>query len=292
MFAVIETKQSALKCINLDDGKIVTVRAKGTWGILPGMVFDLNVTKSWVYGKHTYMSGTIENPRIEVSALKLTPLRLTSHGLWDPCDEREWWREKKNEPEPWERDIILAGPRNVFEMEQVLPGQDPTNIDSDPISEAVDNMEYGNIAEAYAILSRELAADLRCIDAHVHLGNLEFDGTTSYSWKRALIHYQIGVQIGELSLGPNFNGLLPWSLTDNRPMLRCLIGLALTLWRFQRNAEAEKLFVRLLWLNPFDNQGVRFNLHAIRSGLTWDSASEAIADNEPLPFGNFSPGHN
>jgi hypothetical protein len=48
-------------------------------------------------------------------------------------------------------------------------------------------------------------ADLRCLDAHAHLGNLVFDSSA----QQAIRHYEVGVCIGELSLGPDFDGLLP-----------------------------------------------------------------------------------
>lgn len=39
--------------------------------------------------------------------------------------------------------------------------------------------------------------DLRCLDAHAHLGNLAFD-----HWpQEALRHYAVGLRIGELSVG-------------------------------------------------------------------------------------------
>ena len=70
-------------------------------------------------------------------------------------------------------------------------------------------------------------ADLRCLDAHAHLGNSVFD------WRpeEAIRHYEAGVRIGELSLGEGFDGLLPWGWIDNRPFLRCMHGFGLCLWR-------------------------------------------------------------
>ena len=67
---------------------------------------------------------------------------------------------------------------------------------------------------------------LRCLDAHSHLGLLYFD----YETDIAVRHYEVGVRIGELSLGDGFDGLLPWGSIDNRPFLRCLSGYGLCLW--------------------------------------------------------------
>lgn len=111
-----------------------------------------------------------------------------------------------------------------------------------------------------------LGADLRCIDAHAHLGNLEFD-----RWpERAVVHYELGIRIGELSLPAGFDGLLVWGRIYNRPFLRCLHGYGLCLWRLGRVAEAERVFERILSLNPNDNQGARFCWDDVRQGRRWE----------------------
>ena len=83
----------------------------------------------------------------------------------------------------------------------------------------------------------------------------------------------MGRQIGELSLGTDFNGVLPWGLIDNRPYLRCLHGYGLCLWRLKRFGVAAAAFTRMLGLHPSDNQGARFNLNDIRAGRAWETAS-------------------
>jgi hypothetical protein len=62
---------------------------------------------------------------------------------------------------------------------------------------------------------------------------------------------------------------LPWEWLDNRPFLRCMHGFGLCLWRLERFEEAERVSERLLWLNPADNQGVRFNVASVRARRTW-----------------------
>lgn len=51
-----------------------------------------------------------------------------------------------------------------------------------------------------------------------------------------------GLSLGELSLPPGFEGLLPWGLIDNRPFLRCMKGFGLCLWRLGRFEEAQHVF--------------------------------------------------
>lgn len=111
-------------------------------------------------------------------------------------------------------------------------------------------------------------SDLRCLDAHAHLGNLVFD-----HWpKDAIRHYEVGFRIGKLSLGASFDGLLPWGWIDNRPFLRCMRGFGLCLWRLGRFEEAECTISRMLWLNPSDNQGIRFLTDYIHAKIPWEAA--------------------
>jgi tetratricopeptide (TPR) repeat protein len=116
--------------------------------------------------------------------------------------------------------------------------------------------------EASDLLNGLLAADLRCLDGHAHLGNLVFEHFPEI----AIRHYEVGVRIGELSLAAGFDGVLPWGRIDNRPFLRCLKGFGLCLWRLGRMEEALAVFTRMLRLNPADNQGVRFLLPRVREG--------------------------
>jgi tetratricopeptide (TPR) repeat protein len=149
-------------------------------------------------------------------------------------------------------------------MEQVIPGADPEGW-SDPISDSNDRKEVGDYSGAYDILMDLCRADLRCLDAHSHLGNLSFDMRP----KDAIRHYEVGVRIGELSLPAGFNGALPWRLLDNRPFLRCLQGYGLCLWRLKRFDESAAVFDRMLWLNPSDNQGIRFIIDEVRARRLW-----------------------
>jgi len=162
--------------------------------------------------------------------------------------------------------IIARGVRTSYEMEQVLPGEDPDNWDTDPILKSNALKAAGDRSGARKLLLEMVAADLRCLDAHGHLGNFDFEHRPD----QALRHYEAGVRIGELSLGAEFDGLLEWGRIDNRPFLRCMQGLGLCLWRVGRADEAEAMFARMLWLNPSDNQGVRFLLPQIRAGERWE----------------------
>jgi len=154
----------------------------------------------------------------------------------------------------------------MFEMEQVLPGEGPDDPFDDPITRSNDLKDAGERAEAEKILMELCQADLRCLDAHSHLGNLVFDHNSD----DAIQHYEVGLRIGELSLGDDFTGVMPWGLIDNRPFLRCMHGYGLCLWRLGRFDEAEQIFEKMLRLNPSDNQGVRFLIDEVKAKTAWE----------------------
>jgi hypothetical protein len=257
-------RENAARCRLLVSGREVTLRSAGIWSAAPGEILKVRATKQWRYVGHPYLSGEIVGRRLDVGALGLLPLRIEEQGIWDPA--QEYWGEEGKPLEEWARPIVARGPRPAFEMEQVLPGADRDDPDDDPILRASELREAGDPVGARRLLMDMLAADLRCIDAHAHLGNLSFD----HGPEAALRHYEVGMRIGELSLVDDFGGVLPWGCIDNRPFLRCLHGYGLCLWRLGRAGEAAAVFERMLWLNPSDNQGARFLLPAARAGLRWE----------------------
>ena len=168
--------------------------------------------------------------------------------------------------EEWAMPIIARGPRPEFEMEQVLPGADTDDPFEDPIIQSNELKDTGDGLGAKKILMELCQSDLRCLDAHAHLGHFSFDNLLENSIR----HYEVGLRIGELSLGDGFDGVLHWGLIDNRPFLRCMQGYGLCLWRLGHFDDAECVFDRMLWLNPSDNQGVRFLIDDVRLGTMWE----------------------
>ena len=258
----LAVKGNAISCRIPGKGH-VTLRSTRSWDVVPGELITVTPHKKWRYAGHPYLSGEIKSWRLDVAALGLTPLTLEDEGMWLP--DEEYWGEPDKPLEDWEKQIIKRGPRPTYEMEQIIPGEDPDDPDTDPILESVELKESGDYGEARRTLMNLLLADLRCLDAHAHLGNLAFD----HQPEKAVRHYAVGVRIGELSLGENFDGLLPWGHINNRPFLRCLNGYGLCLWRLGRFKEADAVFTRMLWLNPADNQGVRGIIDDVRNGEPW-----------------------
>lgn len=261
--AVLSVKRTAVRCRELESGNEITLRTTRLWDIVPGEIAVVRAAKRWTYAGRPYLSGTIESKRLDVKALGLTPLRLEQRGCWNPSEH--YWGEPGDPIDDWAKPIIAWGMRPEYEMEQVLPGEDPADIDSDPIIDSNDRKHAGDWEGARKILMDLSQADLRCLDAHAHLGNLAFDAMP----KDAIRHYEAGVRIGELSLPENLDGLLPWGWIDNRPFLRCLHGYGLCLWRLGKFDEAASVFERMLWLNPSDNQGVRFEIDEVRARKAW-----------------------
>jgi hypothetical protein len=259
----VAVKGNAVSCRIPGKDRVITIRPVGLWNVAPGEIISVTPRKQWRYGGHPYLSGEIKAWRLDIPTLGLTPLKLNERGMVDPKDH--YWGEPDEPIEEWAKPIISRGPRPEYEMEQLIPGENPDDPDTDPIRDAVELKEAGDPLGAHRMLMTLLAADLRCLDAHAHLGNFVFD----HSPEKAIRHYEVGVRIGDLSLGEGFNGVLHWGHINNRPFLQCMYGYGLSLSRLGRHKEAEEVFTRMLWLNPTDNQGVRFLLGEVREGKVW-----------------------
>ncbi len=265
----LSAKERVVSCRLLGTDRVVTFRPDRIWEVVPGEILTVKPRKHRHYAGHPYLSGDIESTRLDVAQLGLVPLRLVEGGIWNP--KQHYWGEQDEPIEQWAKPIIAWGPRPAFQMEQVLPGAEPDDSFSDPIIESNDLKEAGDARAAKQILMDLCEADLRCLDAHAHLGIFSFDARPEH----ALRHYEVGLRIGELSLGDNFDGELHWGRIDNRPFLRCMEGYGLCLWRLGRFDEAGRVFDRMLWLNPSDNQGVRFWIQPVKAGMTWEKGRDA-----------------
>jgi hypothetical protein len=263
--AVLKTnKQSARVRIFGEDGQ-VTFRSGDVWKVAPGHVVTLVIERRWTWLGDAYASGKMEDPRIDIPALGLTPLQLTDGELDDVASYSEPCQPSDPYAPLWKR--FTAKPRPSFEFDGIawgaLPGLD---IEENPTCDAAELVEAGDPEGARELLMETLGTDLRCLDAHAHLGNLVFDRSP----ERAQVHYEMGMRIGELSLPPGFDGLLVWGRIYNRPFLRCLHGYGLCRWRLGEPAEAQRVFERILSLNPNDNQGARFCWYDVKNGRSWE----------------------
>ncbi len=129
-------------------------------------------------------------------------------------------------------------------------------------------------AEAY--YREALRLDPGHADAWVHLGNARFEEDQV---AEALAHYERGQAAAlERTIGDPARYPGPfWGDVDSRPFMRALHGRGICLWRLGRMEEAQRVFASMLELNPNDNQGVRFLLHDLDEGLSWE---ESVARDE------------
>lgn len=264
----LAVKTAAIRCKIVSTGQPITLR--NVRDEVEGEILTVLPSKVWRYQRTYYMTGEIQSKKIDISCLHLEPLALNDKWEWVPEDE--YWGEPGDPLNKYFQPVIDYGARNAYEMEQVIPFEDAENLDSDPILDAVDFYNTANFKEAYKIMEKILTTDLRCLDAHAHLGAWEFNSTDEHYENiidKAKRHYEVGVKIGELSFKKKFNGVLPYSCINNRPFLRCLHGYGLSLWRLGQPDEARKILERMLWLNPADNQGIRFLLADIDSNKAW-----------------------
>jgi hypothetical protein len=186
----LAVKDNAISCRVLGTARMLTLRPSGSWETVPGEIITVAPHRNWRYAGHPYVSGEIKTSRLDIPALELVPLKLEERGLWDP--KEHYWGEPDEPMESWAKPIIKRGVRPEYEMEQVLPGADIDNPENDPILDAIDLKDAGDYRGSRRILMNLLAADLRCLDAHAHLGNLAFDRDPD----TAVRYYDIGVRIG------------------------------------------------------------------------------------------------
>ena len=264
---VLQVKQNATRLKILSSGRLITLRA--ALRAVPGQIATITPKKVWSFNGHPYMSADeVTDLRVDVSALGLVPLKVRDYGDWDPSTH-PWGDEPLEE---WAQAILGAGPRPDCELEVISPSFIPSSgstVDG-PLVDAMHLLAEGEREEARQLFEEILAEDLRCLDAHAHLGQMVFE----FDPREALRYFAVGVEIGNMSLGPEFKGLLRWGITENRPFLRCLQGQGLCLWRQNRGEEARAVFERLLRLNPTDNQGVRFLLADLKAGRTWEESCQ------------------
>ena len=260
--------RSAVVRVAGEEGDVV-FRVDRELTIVPGHVATLTIDKRWSHNGRPWASGRVDDARVDVPRLGLVPLRLHGGELEDVAQTTEPVRGRSAHARMWKKNV--AEPRPSFEFEAIawgaLPGEDP---DDNPTCRASELRAEGRNFEAEQLLMKTLAKDVRVLDAHAGLGNAEFGERP----RQALLHYEVGVRIGELSLPPGFDGLLTWANLYNRAFLRCLHGYGLSLWRLGDFAAAQQAFERMLRFNPNDNQGVRFCWADVLARRSWEQMQE------------------
>lgn len=243
---VLACKSNALRCRLLGAAREVTLRT-AVRDEIPGAIITVTPKKEWTHARHPYISGDVSAVRFDASVLGLVPLALHDEGQWEPAGDGR------------------GEPLMMFQMEPLILSEHLDGLVSDPIAEARELQASGDHASAQELLTKVVAQDLRSLEAHASLGDLEFKHWPTL----ALRHYELGVAIGSLTIGDDFDGVLPWELLGNRPFLRCVHGMGLSLWRLGKHGPAAEVLRRLVRLDPADHFGVGVNIAAIEEGAAW-----------------------
>jgi len=242
---VLACKSNALRCRLLGSAREVTLRT-AVRDEIPGSIITVTPRKQWTHARHPYLSGDVSSVRIDASVLGLVPLRLHREGDAKGASGRE----------------RASGTCAEYRLEPVSveSGDTIPNL----LLEAQRCLEAGEYAETDELLTKAIALDLRCLEAHAMLGARHL----SHWPVLALEHFEMGAAIGSLTVRDDFDGRLPWRLPDNRPFLRCLHGMASALVRLRRRDAAAGPFRRLLRLDPADALSARASLAALDAEKT------------------------
>lgn len=243
---VLACKSNALRCRLLGSAREVTLRT-AVRDEIAGSIITVTPKKQWTHARHPYLSGEVSAVRINASVLGLVPLALLREDALNPAIGRD----------------PSGDSHAAYRLGQVASASDDAGVEL--LLGAQECMDARDYAEADELLHKVLALDLRYLDAHAMLGERNLS-----SWPTlALHHFELGVAIGSLTVGTDFDGVLPWGFVENRPFLRCLHGLSRALLRCERREDAAAALRRLLRLDPTDPLGAGATLAAVEAGKTW-----------------------
>lgn len=271
--AVLKVLDRTARVRELGADHEITLRTSDLDRLVPGEIATVDLSKEWRHRGVPYASGKVTGRRLDVARLGLVPIALHLEGheklhklLGDDYDldaeTQAYFRRSFAEAVPVYRmdDVAYVHPDDAH---------DPDDLDAyeedDVVTAAVALRESGDRPGATWLLMEALATEPRFLDAHAHLGNWALD----HFAERALAHYAVGVALGDVAIGADFRGLLPWGIVENRAYLRCLHGYALALWKLGRFDHAAEAMRRLLRINPTDNQGARFCLPEIERRIEY-----------------------
>jgi hypothetical protein len=172
---VLKVNQQSARLRLLGEEGQVTLRSSDACDVVPGHVATLLIEKRWTWRGDDYASGSVESTRLDIAKLGLEPLPLEGGDLEDVASSSEPHRRPDPYAPLWKK--LTAKPRPSFEFDGIawgaLPGFD--DPEDNPTCDAAELARAGDRDGARELLMDVLCADLRCIDAHAGLGNLEFD---------------------------------------------------------------------------------------------------------------------
>lgn len=273
-FACLGVKESSICGRRLNDGQPYIIHRPRRWfadAEVAGEILNARPIREWAFGGWQHIKVEALDHYVDLPALGLTPLGISSRGTLNLREQYEY--------DLWEliidhalfTPVIERGNCLAYEMEHVaciLDGNELADLS------ALDDLTY---EEMHRLRYQSTVRDLRCLDAHAAQGYSELSGGIEVFWKQALRYFQMGVGIGDLTLGPDFGAALPWEFPGNRPYLRCLQGLGLAAWHLGDKETALEALSRLVWLDPADSWGARFVWDEINDGVSfWNSAGKFV----------------
>lgn len=167
---VLKVNLASVLVRGLDGGEPFTFRSGDTVMLVPGHIATLVVEKRWQWNGRAYASGEVVDARIDVPRLGLVPLPLNGGELTNLREPYEPFHRPDPYAPLWRR--LTATPRADFTMDPIVWGALPDAEDDDdsPTCDAAELIGMGDDEGAREILGEALLCDLRCIDAHGHLG--------------------------------------------------------------------------------------------------------------------------
>ncbi|WP_328373658.1 hypothetical protein OG800_50700 (plasmid) [Streptomyces sp. NBC_00445] len=177
--------------------------------------------------------------------------------------------EAVDEPDRWKRHVLAQGVRPAFRLPDahLLPPATREGVDGLEPGEAAERLEQLVLeqpaaAEAFVLRADLVLADAREGAAEAKRGVLE----EARRW------YECAIAVAEVPLHfPMYGGasdagpVLLWREGSNRPLLRALYGLALVAHGQRQWNSAEMILMRLLYLDPGDEQRAAVLLRQVRA---------------------------
>lgn len=229
----------------------------------------------------------------EPSGDEFDPSYLAAAGVepldYDVAPDEDWEDEPEetgpalpgavDEPDTWKRHVLTQGTRPVFRLPaaHLLPAAIGEELRGLARGEAARRLEQLVVEQPAVSEAFVLRADLVLDDAQERGAERE-RGVL----KEAQRWYECALAVAEVPLHfPMYGGseagpALPWRENTNQPLLRALYGLALVAHRQKRWNTAEMILIRLLYLDPGDEQQAGALLQQARAaaGIVQPGADE------------------
>lgn len=150
---------------------------------------------------------------------------------------------------------------NAFLAANVMGKELPVFEPQTPLEEAQELLykawETPSKKQRIRLAKKALSISGDCVDAYVLLAEDE-----AKTVQAAHSHYSAGVAVGERILADEFEEMVGhfWGIVETRTYMRARAGLESTFWLQGEYDSAISHYKQLLYLNPNDNQGIRYIL--------------------------------